>query len=88
MSDWQHVPSGSPSTIYAVDLDLFREALMNPYTDMSIADLVALAKADVNDRITRSALQELHARRVSVIGIIPTSHAPERTTGRHINADA
>jgi len=50
----------------------------------TIPELIALVKVNVSEHTTREALRELHRRGVSVTGIVPTSFAPERLTGRYL----
>ena len=45
-------------------------------TDLSIAELVRIVKLNSDEESTRNAARELHARNVSIVGIIPT--APRR----------
>ena len=46
-------------------------------TDRTIAELVQLVKLNIDEESTRQAARELHARGVSIVGIIPTTPRPK-----------
>ena len=42
-------------------------------TGLSIAELVRIVKLNTDEELTRQAARELHARGISIVGIIPTT---------------
>lgn len=46
-------------------------------TDQTIAELVRTVKLNADEESTRAAARELHARGVSIVGIIPTTPRPK-----------